>query len=54
MEDRNDKFSKIERILLRLALLILLAVGLLKVLAPEIKSLGGYFSGRQEAGTINH
>ncbi len=54
MEDGKDKFGKIERILLRVALIILLAVGLLKVVAPEVRSLGEYFSGRHESSLGGH
>lgn len=49
MENNNDRFSKVERFLLRLALIVLLAIGLLKVIAPEIKSLGLYFNGGHES-----
>ena len=45
----DDGFSKVERFLMRLALLILLFVALLKVVAPEVKSLAQYFVGGHEA-----
>jgi hypothetical protein len=48
----NDKFSKLERILLRLALLALLVINLLKVIGPEIVSLKSYINGRQAVITI--
>jgi hypothetical protein len=54
LEIKNDTFNMVERFLLRLALLVLLTVGLLKVIAPEIKSLGSYFMERQESSSTNH
>ena len=49
MEDRKDNFSKLEQFLLRLALLVLLAISLLKVIAPEVRSLGIYLITGQES-----
>jgi hypothetical protein len=53
-ENKNDTFSKVEHFLLRIALLALLAISLLKVIAPELKSLGLSISNKQESSTANH
>jgi len=54
MRNGDDSFYKVEQFLLRIALLVLLVIGLLKVIAPEVKSLTTYFRGQQEASTIEH
>jgi hypothetical protein len=53
MENNNDIFGQIERILLRLALLLLLIIALVKIVYPEFIDMWDHVGGRSEIQRSN-
>ena len=53
MQDKwHEFFNKLEQILIRLTLLIILVVGLLKILGPEIYDVYNMMISMREANTV--